>query len=95
METPNLFALIPQIKDSIDRLEVMNLKLFDLISKASATPPPKTYLSVKELAKLIKKSEMTIRVMTARNQVPFIRQGRRILFDLIEIENWLKSKSVK
>ncbi|MBM4255918.1 MAG: helix-turn-helix domain-containing protein [Deltaproteobacteria bacterium] len=48
-----------------------------------------TAMEVKDWTKL---SLAYIRVLTARNEIPHIRIGRRVLYRAEEIEQWMKSK---
>lgn len=36
----------------------------------------------------------TIRNITKKGKIPYIRVGRRILYPVTEIENWLRQKNV-
>ena len=48
-------------------------------------------LSVKDVAKLLKKRERTIREMCYSRQIPHYKVGRTILFDLDVLLKWLKT----
>ena len=54
--------------------------------------PPKDetqILTVKEIAKLLRKKERTIREMCYNHQIPHYKVGRTILFRLGDIMDWL------
>lgn len=55
----------------------------------------KQYLSPKELAQYINVSIHTIYYWIATRQIPFVKLGRLIRFNLAEIQEWLKSKKVE
>jgi len=53
------------------------------------------YMNVTELSKLLKMSASHIYTLTSNKKIPHIKLlGKKILFDKVEINNWLKSKSV-
>jgi len=52
-------------------------------------------LTVKELAVYICVSESTIRKMIRESRIPFTKILSKILFNKIEIDNWLNDKQVK
>ena len=67
----------------------MNLKKFDL------TPPPEApqWVGMRELCELRPFSAPTVRRnMNRANGIPFRKLGRKILFNLIEVDAWLTSQ---
>lgn len=50
-------------------------------------------MNVKQLAEMLNLSLKMIYKMTAEKSIPFIKLGRRILFQEESIVNWLKEKS--
>ena len=53
------------------------------------------YLSVSEVASMLKLSTSHIYTLTSTKKIPYIKLcGRKLLFDKSEINNWLKSKKV-
>jgi excisionase family DNA binding protein len=53
------------------------------------------YLSVPEVADMLKMSVSHIYTLTSNKKIPHIKVlGKKVLFDKDEIKGWLKSKSV-
>ena len=52
-------------------------------------------LTVSEAAKLLRVSPLTLRSWSRgpRPRVPVIRLGRRVLFDRVELEAWIKTRT--
>jgi excisionase family DNA binding protein len=55
------------------------------------SPPTRRYVSLKEAAVYLGESEKGLRKLVERRQVPFRRNGRRLIFDLQELEAWFQS----
>jgi excisionase family DNA binding protein len=57
----------------------------------------KRYLNTRELADYIDSTEASVRQLVHHRRVPFIKVagGRRVLFDLREIDQWMASEGVK
>ena len=52
-------------------------------------------LTIKEVSKILKMSESSIRKLISCKKIPFIRFGyKTIRFDPVEIEKWIREKSV-
>jgi len=52
-------------------------------------------LTIKEVSKMLKMSESSIRKLIFYKKIPFIKLGyKTIRFDPVEIEKWLREKSV-
>lgn len=54
------------------------------------TKSQKRYLTLDELAELLNIPKNTIYAKTSRREIPFIKVGRRLVFDRQEIDQWLK-----
>ena len=49
-------------------------------------------LTPAELAKVLKKKERTIREMCYRGQIPYLKVGRSIRFNLHDVMDWLNNE---
>ena len=61
-----------------------------MVSQVTTTPDSRlliesTFLSYADVAKLLRRSEASVRQMTHRRQIPFRRIGRRVVFIHSEI----------
>ena len=55
----------------------------------------KEFISTAEAAKYLKMSQAAIYKLTSRKEIPFYKPGKRILFEVSELDAWLLgSKSV-
>ncbi|MCM8771345.1 MAG: helix-turn-helix domain-containing protein [Candidatus Omnitrophica bacterium] len=52
-------------------------------------------ITVEELAKYLNLNPHTIYIWVEQKKIPFIKIGRMVRFDLIEIEEWLASKKTE
>ncbi|MDD5044936.1 MAG: helix-turn-helix domain-containing protein [Candidatus Omnitrophica bacterium] len=52
-------------------------------------------ITVEELAKYLNLNPHTIYMWVEQKKIPFIKIGRMVRFDLIEIEEWLISKKTE
>ncbi len=52
------------------------------------------YLSPKELADMLRVAVTTVYGWTSDRQIPFLKIGRLVRFDLIKIDKWLKEKTI-
>ena len=52
-------------------------------------------ITVEELAKYLNLNPHTIYMWVEQRKIPFIKIGRMVRFDLIEIEEWLTSKKTE
>lgn len=52
------------------------------------------YLSAQQASEYTGLSLSTIRLYVQREEIPFIRRGRRILFDIGELDTWLKDGAI-
>lgn len=53
------------------------------------------FVKIAQAAEFIGRTEKAVRGLVARRQIPFIRDGRTILFDLKALETHFTKKSVK
>jgi len=57
------------------------------------------YLTIEEVAEILRLKLSTVYKLTARRAIPFIRLSEgtkgRILFDPVELQSWLESKKKK
>lgn len=72
------------------RDEVSQLSQF-LRTKDSTSKDLENPIDIKECAKLIKVSIPTLYGYTSRNEIPFSKNGKRLLFFRSDILEWLKS----
>lgn len=54
----------------------------------------KICITAVDLSEKMGLSLSTIRNITKKGKIPYIRVGRRILYPVTEIENWLRQKNV-
>ena len=54
----------------------------------------KKLINKKELAEYLRLSVYTIDTYVCHNRIPYIKIGRRILFDLGEIDKWIEEQKV-
>lgn len=52
------------------------------------------YLTVPELAHILRCSHPTIYRYISHRQIPYIKQGHRVLFDRSDIEVWMDNKKI-
>ena len=55
--------------------------------------PPRRYLNAVEVADYIRSTEASVRQLVHRKQMPSIKRGTRLLFDIQEIDAWLSANS--
>ncbi len=55
----------------------------------------KRYLSIKETAEYLGVAEGTLYVWKCHREIPCLKIGRLVKFDIQEIETWLKDKRMK
>lgn len=54
------------------------------------------YLSVPEVASLLKMSTSHIYTMTSKKQIPYIKlSNKKVIFDKTQINDWLRDKTVQ
>ena len=68
------------------------------MSEQSTTAETKTeFLNLKEAAKYLNLANQTIYGLTSKNEIPFLKRGKKLYFKKSELENWInegKRKSV-
>jgi excisionase family DNA binding protein len=57
----------------------------------AATP---RYFSVRHAARYLGRSEKALYHLVARRDIPFIKQGRRLIFDRLALEKWMQRGEV-
>jgi len=77
------------------RLSNIESILLDIKHKPKAELQPETPLSIKDVSKLIGKTVPTIYGYCQRNEIPYSKNGNRLIFWKSEIIQWLKSGKVK
>ena len=55
----------------------------------------RTLLNVQECASYTRLSKFTIYTFVSKRRIPFIKLGRRTLFDQAALDRWIQSKSRK
>lgn len=53
------------------------------------------YMTIEELSSLVRAPKTTVYRWTSERSIPFIKLGRRLLFDRAEIDRWLEAKRVR
>ena len=54
----------------------------------------KRYFDTKQIAQYLNRSPKSIRNLCFRQQIPHCKIGGRLIFDLIEIQKWIKIHEV-
>ncbi|MFZ7114901.1 MAG: helix-turn-helix domain-containing protein [Bacteroidota bacterium] len=88
--------------DRIIDLTVKDLKVLFVQWQRSVAQDKNTHLSserkrigIKELCELFGFSKATVYNWVSQRLIPYSKVGRRLLFDLSDIEDWIKTKRVK
>ncbi len=55
--------------------------------------PSKRFLSAEELAEWVPLALNTIRKKTSRREIPFLKVGRKVIYDWILITEWLEGST--
>jgi len=55
----------------------------------------KRYLGIEELAEYLGLTKGTLYVWVCQRRLPYLKIGKLLKFDIIEIEQWLKDKRIK
>lgn len=85
-------AVVFELKENIANLNAL------LRSQSTQSPPPSDcWFSIQELSDYLpgKPAQTTIYGYVQHREIPFSRQGRRLIFLKSEIDSWLKSRHVK
>jgi len=53
------------------------------------------YLGIEELSRYLGLTKGTLYVWVCQKRIPYLKIGKLLKFDIIEIENWLKDKRIK
>ena len=54
----------------------------------------KRLINKKELAEYLRLSIYTVDAWVSQHRIPYIKMGRRVLFDLDEIDKWKENRKV-
>lgn len=49
--------------------------------------------SIPEVARFLGISQSTLYAMVSQHRVPFVKVGRRVLFDPVQLDKWIKHNS--
>jgi len=85
MENP--FAQIEQRLDGIEDLLLTLLARMDQIEK----PETETFGDIEECSMWIKKSTSTIYKYVSEKKIPYIKSGKKVLFNKQHVISWLKA----
>jgi len=55
----------------------------------------KRYLGIEELSQYLGLTKGTLYVWVCQRRLPYLKIGKLLKFDIIEIEQWLKDKKIK
>lgn len=55
----------------------------------------KRFLGIMELSEYLGLTKGTLYVWVCQRRIPYLKVGKLLKFDIIEIEHWLKDKRVK
>ena len=53
------------------------------------------YLTVGQAAEYLSVTEAALRAMIRRRDIPFIRMGRRIRFDVNVLDRWMRNQQIE
>lgn len=81
-------VLIKFIEQQTEKNSVKQIEATEINSQ-------KRYLTLDELAELLSIPRNTIYAKTSRREIPFLKVGRRLMFDRHEIEKWLSESQKK
>jgi excisionase family DNA binding protein len=89
--------LIVTTSDELENL-IQNSVRKAMSEQAGKTETPKTeFLNLKEAAQYLNLANQTIYGLTSKNEIPFLKRGKKLYFKKSELENWInegKRKSV-
>jgi len=89
--------LIVTTQDELESL-IQNCFRRALSEQAGKSEMAKTeFLNLKEAAKYLNLANQTIYGLTSKNEIPFLKRGKKLYFKKSELENWInegKRKSV-
>lgn len=75
-----------------DRLKSGSLKT-EQTGLIKREQPMNKYLTIEDVSSLLQVAKSWIYERTRSNQIPFIKLGKYLRFDRIEIENWMSQNS--
>lgn len=55
----------------------------------------KRFLSVRKLAEYLGIKHQTIYSWVSMKKIPYVKMGRRVMFDLRDIEKWIQDRKVE
>lgn len=55
----------------------------------------KRFLGIEELSQYLGLTKGTLYVWICQRRIPYLKIGKLVKFDIIEIQDWLKNKRVK
>lgn len=86
----NIILVSPQELHSLitDAVSVAVQQLISFPKKLE--PPLPDYLTVEELSKYLKLAKPTLYFLTSNRKIPFIKRGKRILFERVSVIKWLE-----
>lgn len=73
---------------------ILAVSLYNNSKKQIQSLMEKKYLNIDELSSYIYKSKSWIYKKVGTNEIPFIKLGNRILFEITEIDHWVKNDYV-
>jgi excisionase family DNA binding protein len=89
--------LIVTTSDELENLIQISVRKA-MSEQAEKTETPKTgFLNLKEAANYLNLAKQTIYGLTSKNEIPFLKRGKKLYFKKSELENWInegKRKSV-
>jgi excisionase family DNA binding protein len=53
------------------------------------------YIGIKELSEYLGLAKGTIYIWVCHKKIPYLKVGKLVKFDLVEVEEWLKDKRIK
>jgi excisionase family DNA binding protein len=51
-------------------------------------------LNIPELSQMIRLTPGTIRVWVCQKKIPYVKMGKKVLFDCEEIDQWIEDKKI-
>lgn len=60
------------------------------MESVNSAPAPRVYLTVAEVAELLRIRPRTVYQMVSQRRIPYRRAGRLLLFEESEIDRWTK-----
>lgn len=81
------------LNDRLDDIEKLILDLKNQKCSDNLPPVPQgpKLVKIEEAAKICGYKKGYVYTLVFRNTIPYIKRGRRVLFDTEELENWIKA----